>query len=92
MLNTWSDASSRDATKGVWTRVRKLDAGVRELTGKRAPSTRAFIVVIGSERGTEEAYSTRVTVQTVPRSTGPLTLRRCVNVSVLPSIVNSYTS
>ncbi len=32
-----------------------------------------------------EGYSTRVTVQTVPRSTGPLTLRRCVTVRVLPT-------
>ena len=45
-----------------------------------------------SRRGTEQAYSTRVSVQTVPCSTGPLTLRRCVNVKVLPSILNSYTS
>jgi len=52
----------------------------------------ALIVVIGSRRGAEEAYSTRVSVQTVPRSTGPLTLRRCVKVKVLPSILNSYTS
>jgi hypothetical protein len=58
----------------------------------RIPITRAFMPRILSRRATEQAYSTRVSVQTVPFSTGPLTLRRCVNVRVLPSILNSYTS